>query len=167
MSSSSASIESVLGKITDHNSDIICCILTDGEQTFHNLPKQYDLVDAEAVGEHALNMLRLMESLGDDAPDFDHLFLEYERHSLLAKKLDDGVLAVLNQPISRVGLMKMEVGLNLYLKPLRRALVEQQSAPAPQAAPPEPEPAVEPEAEKPAEAPKAPRKRRLYRGIEY
>ncbi|MEM7508313.1 MAG: hypothetical protein AAF415_16390, partial [Pseudomonadota bacterium] len=132
--------------------------------------------DAEIVGEYAINMLRLMESLADDAPEFDHLFLEYERHSLLAKKLDDGVLAVLNKPISRLGLTKMEVGLNLYLKPLRRALVEQpeddfEPAPA-QAAPtaaPEPAPAPQQAAgpEAPRERPQRPRKRRLYRGIEY
>lgn len=155
------SVEMVLDKISTHNTDVLGCIAAKGSQVFDNLPELYSLVDKEGVAEHAMNMFAATDALETDHAAFDQLFLEHDGHSFYARRLEDGVLVLVNRPIERAQFKKMQIGVNLFMKPLKAALEQAPDGPAPivatrkEDAPPEPEP----------------EKRRglgrLYRGVRY
>lgn len=115
-------VTAVLDKITKHNAEILGCIVTNGARSYSNLPENYELVDAEAVGEYVSNMFNVMGALEDTEPQFENLVLDYDGHTLVAKRIESGVLALVNNPIRSAGLKKMQVGVSLFLKPLNQAL---------------------------------------------
>lgn len=127
------SVEAVLNKISEHNSDVLGCIAVHDGKVFANLPDMYDLVDTKSVIERAENMLMLTDGLDTGHDPFDQLFLEYEHHSVFARRLDDGVLLLLNKPMERSRFKKVQIGVNLFLKPLAKAL---QAADQPESKPP-------------------------------
>ncbi|MEM7507391.1 MAG: hypothetical protein AAF415_11655 [Pseudomonadota bacterium] len=116
------SVTAILDKIARHNSDVLGCIATDGVESYNNLPEAYELVDAEAMGEYVNNMFAVMQELEASEPDFENLVLEYEGHTIVAKRIEGGALALINNPINRGGLKKMQVGMNLFLNPLAQAM---------------------------------------------
>lgn len=118
------SVERVLDKIAAHNSDVIGCIVSRAGRIFENLPEMYDLVDREDLADKASNIFVLADELQADPAGFDQTFLEFPGYSVFAKRIDDGVLLLLNNPIERGVFKKMQVGVNLFLKPLKRALDE-------------------------------------------
>lgn len=123
------SVDTVLSKISAHNTDVLGCIATSEGALHHNLPDMYELVDAEAVSEYAANMFQATDALETDHAAFDQLFLEYEGHSLYARRLEDGVLVLVNKPMQRSSFKKMQVGVNLFMKPLSKALGSDTPAP--------------------------------------
>lgn len=159
------SVNVILDKLCAHNDGVIGCLVTHGAATHHNFADPYSLVDATAIGEEANQMFELMDALSDPEPDVNEVFLEMRSHSVFARRLDDGVLVVLNKPVDRRVFKRLKVGVNLFVKPLKRALEMPQEAPAPAAPAPAPAAAEEP-ASAPAK-PTAPRRRRFYRGVEY
>lgn len=116
------SVESVLDKISAHNSDVLGCIAKRGDTVWRNLPELYDLVDTTEVTERAENMFALTEGLETEHEAFDQMFLEYDNHSIFARRVDDCILILLNRPMERSQFKKMQLGVNLFLKPLRRAI---------------------------------------------
>jgi hypothetical protein len=124
------SVETVLRKISDHNADVLGCIATHGGKIHHNLPDLYELIDTEAVTEYASNMFTVTDALETEHEPFNHLFLEYAGHSIYARRLDDGVLVLANRAIERAHFKKMQIGVNLFIKPLQRALNEEVSVEA-------------------------------------
>ena len=129
------SVDQVLSKISGHNPYVLGCIATREGRLHHNLPEMYELLDAGAVCEYADNMFQATEALETEHAGFDQLFLEYQGHSLYARRLDDGVLVLVNKPMQRASFKKMQVGVNLFMKPLARALDEEPGAEAPTADP--------------------------------
>lgn len=143
------SVDQVLEKISAHNTGVMGCIATRGERLYHNLPELYELLDARDLSEYAQNMFDVTDDLETDHPAFDQLFLEFEGHSVYARRLEGGVLVLLNEPVDRADFKRVQVGVNLFMKPLTRALLNDDSAPveakAPQpASQPEPEPTETP-----------------------
>ena len=116
------SVETVLSKITAHNGDVLGCVASSGGRVYSNLPELYELVDAGAVSEYASIMFEATDALETEHDDFNQMFLEYGDHSLYARRLDDGVLVLVNKPIERTSFKKMQIGVNLFMKPLKRAL---------------------------------------------
>lgn len=151
------SVETVLKKICDHNAEVLGCIASNGDRVFQELPEMYQLLDANTVREHTANMFELMDGLDSGADAFDQLFLEYQDHSIAGRRLDDGVLVLITSPVARADFKKTQVGINLFMKPLKRALGE--AGTVAEAVPTTPEPEVDP-------APDAP-KTRMYRGVAY
>lgn len=150
------SVETVLGKMITHNADVLGCIATHGGKIHHNLPDRYGLVDSEAVAEYASLMFEASDALETDHEAFDQIFMEYDGHSVYARRLDDGVLVLLTDKVSRARFKKAQVGVNLFMKPLKRALAEAETAP--------PEITAEPEAtpSDPTGDPITPTKRRRW-----
>lgn len=153
------SVETVLTKLSQHNDEVLGCIVRTGDRVYANLPDRYSLVDAPGVAEQVENMFALMDELETEDADFDQLFLEYEHHSFYARRLGDAVLLLLNKPIKRAAFKKMKVGVNLFVKPLVRAIDAEANAPA------EPLAAEKPAEEKPEK--KSLLRKRFYRGVEY
>ena len=118
------SVETVLEKIRSHNPDVLGCIVKRGDELWLNLPEMYDLIDADEVTEHAENMFTLTDGLETEHEAFDQMFLEFENHSIFARKIDDGLLFLLSKPMERPQFKKLQVGVNLFLKPLSRAMQE-------------------------------------------
>ena len=116
------SVEKVLSKITAHNTDVLGCVASTGGKTYSNLPVLYELVEAGAVAEYAGIMFEATDALETEHDEFNQLFLEYAGHSIYARRLDDGVLVLVNKPIERSSFKKMQVGVNLFMKPLLKAL---------------------------------------------
>ena len=116
------SVETVLSKITAHNGDVLGCVASSGGRVYSNLPELYELVDAGAVSEYASIMFEATDALETEHDDFNQMFLEYGDHSLYARRLDDGVLVLVNKPIERTSFKKMQIGVNLFMKPLKKAL---------------------------------------------
>lgn len=118
------SVEAILDKISAHNADVVGCIAKHGDTIYKNLPDLYDMLDAGEVTEYAENMFALTDGLETDHAAFEQLFLEFENHSVFARRLEDGLLLLLNEPMERSQFKRMQVGVNLFLKPLDRALKE-------------------------------------------
>ena len=116
------SVEAVLEKISAHNSDVLGCIAKQGDRIYANLPELYDLIDRSEVAEQAENLFAMADSLDTDDEILDQVYLNFENHSILARRLEDGVLLLLNKPIDRGQCKKMQLGVNLFMKPLKRAL---------------------------------------------
>ncbi len=154
------SVEAVLNKISKHNDSVLGCLFSTSEKTYHNLPDVYSMVDFEGVTEYAQSMFDVTDSL--DGEQLDQIFLEFQNHSIYARRVDTSVLVLVNKPIPRTVFKKMQVGVNLFVKPLKRALTEPSE-------PVEDAPKVEsPEDEK---SQKSDRKGlslgRMYRGVKY
>lgn len=165
------SVNAVLDKLKEHNAGVIGCLATHGAESYHNLSAPYELVDAQTVSEEASQVFELMDSLEDPTAEFEEFFLEMKSHSVFAHRLDDGVLVVLNKRVDRAVFRRLKVGVNLFIKPLKRELVK---PPEPVAPPPvEPAPAPQAQAQTQAEPVTEDdgagrrKKKRFYRGIEY
>lgn len=174
------SVNVVLDKLSAHNDGVIGCLVTHGDQIHHNFADPYSLIDAETVGEETSQMFELMEALEDPNPEVSEVFLEMPNHSVFARKLDDGVLVVLNRPVDRRVFKRLKVGVNLFVKPLKRALDAPQAAataapvappspaaPNPTADPSETAPPLAADAAEPAEPRRVKKRKRFYRGVEY
>lgn len=147
------SVETVLKKICDHNADVIGCIASHSDKVYRALPEMYALMDTDAMRENAEHMFTLMDGLDTGADPFDQIFLEYQNHSIAARRLEDGVLVLIANPLARSEFKKAQVGVNLFLKPLKRALSAPGAGPAPVVA---------------AEVKEDPKKpKRMYRGVAY
>lgn len=151
------SVEAVLRKLCDHNADVLGCIASHKDNVYRDLPDMYQLMDADGMREHAENMFTLMDGLDTGADAFDQIFLEYQNHSISARRLEDGVLVLIAKPMARSEFKKTQVGVNLFLKPLKRAFGEVGAAPAPGE-----QDEVEAEGK-----PKRAKPGRMYRGVRY
>lgn len=149
------SVETVLKKICDHNTDVLGCIASYKDNVFRELPEMYQLVDADGMRENAEHMFTLMDGLESGPRAFDQIFLEYQSHSISARRLEDGVLVLIAKPMPRSDFKKTQVGVNLFLKPLKRAL----EGPSAQA--------VESDVAEQGETAKASKPIRMYRGVPY
>lgn len=116
------SVEAVLNKISAHNVDVLGCVAKHGDTIYQNLPELYDMIDTNEVTEYAENMFTLTDGLETEHAAFDQMFLEFDDHSIFARRLEDGVLLLLNKSMERSHFKKMQLGVNLFLKPLNRAL---------------------------------------------
>lgn len=130
---------------------------THGSQIHRNLPPRYELLDTDSIAERVNLMFDATEQLETEHDSFDQLFLEYESHALYARRLDDGILILVTEPMERAQFKKAKVGVNLFLKPLKKALAETPFAP------------VEPQPEPPTEdpPPSGGMIHRMYRGVRY
>ena len=128
------SVDQVLGKIAHHNSDVLGCIAAHDDHIYSSLPEIYDLIDVDAIIEYAANMFAITEVLETGPEPFEEVFLEFQGHSFLVRKLELGTLILVTKPVQRGAFRKMQLGLNLFLKPLQRALEDAANgtdAPAP------------------------------------
>lgn len=149
------SVDNILQKLVDHNSVVLGCIATHGDKLHENLADQYELIDAGAVAERVGLMFAASDALETEHDGFDQVFMEYEAHGLYARRLDEGVLVLVTTPMQRAQFKKAQVGVNLFMKPLKKALAEL------------PEPADETTKED-AEAPQDKSVLgRIYRGVRY
>lgn len=117
------SVDQVLRKISHHNSDIFGCLATCEDRVYSSLPEIYDLIDVEAVVEYAHNMFAITEMLETVEETFDEVFLEFQGHSFVIRKLRVGLLILVSKPIKRGAFRKMQLGMTLFLKPLERVLL--------------------------------------------
>ncbi|MEM7422630.1 MAG: hypothetical protein AAF334_02850 [Pseudomonadota bacterium] len=167
------SVETVLNKIREHNSDVIGCIVMVGGRLWTTLPDLYAMIDAAGAAEHAANLFAVTDGLETDHAPMDQLFIEFDNHSFYARRLEEGVLLLLNTPIQRAQFKKMQIGVNLFVKPLVREIARAPATPqifstslsAETAAAESPAAAIS--AGSADDAPPAQRRRLLYRGIEY
>ena len=152
------SVETVLDKISNHNSHVLGCVAAHKGRVHHNLPGLYELVEANAVSEYASIMFEATDALETGQDAFDQMFLEYEGHSIYARRLGDGVLVLVNEPMQRANFRRMQVGVNLFIKPLTAALEDEANG-SPDDFPPLPK----------GPDPKKPKKTlgRLFRGVRY
>ena len=148
------SVEIVLQKICDHNKEVIGCIASHQGAVYRQLPAMYDLVDPDQLSEHAGNVFTLMDGLESGEGAFDRIFMEFHDHSIAARRLDEGVLVIIANPVARAEFRKTEIGINLFMKPLRTALTGGSVGKATTAQPDTVET-------------KTPRPKRMYRGVEY
>lgn len=118
------SVDQVLRKISHHNSDVFGCVATCEEKIYSSLPEIYDLIDVEAVVEYANNMFAITELLESVEETFDEVFLEFQGHSFVVRKLRVGFLILVSKPIRRGAFRKMQLGMTLFLKPLEQALLQ-------------------------------------------
>ena len=138
------SVNSVLKKICDHNSLVMGCMAGKDDMIFREFdgingvlnadsPNSKPFVircssgiegeiDVDAMHESAENIFVLMDNLGAGEGAFDQFFLEFNDYSIAARKLDEGVLVLVTKPIDHTTFRKTQVGINLFLKPLNRAL---------------------------------------------
>lgn len=151
------SVDRVLKKIVEHNNNVLGCITLWDGQIYHNLPPRFELVQCLDVAEHADNIFTLAENLETGRRPFDQTFLEFAEYSFFARKLEKGVLVLVTDPIERGDFKRIQVGINLFLKPLRRALSDTDEAVTPEVEPSVPEPEPQPK----------PTGQRMYRGVRY
>ena len=138
------SVNSVLKKICDHNPLVLGCMAGKDDMIFREFdgingvlnadsPNSKPFVircssgiegeiDVDAMHESAENIFVLMDNLGAGEGAFDQFFLEFKDYSIAARRLDEGVLVLVTKPVDHAQFRKSQVGINLFLKPLNRAL---------------------------------------------
>lgn len=117
------SVGTVLDKITEHNDNVLGCIVASGDVVYHNLPEPYHLLDIRSIAEAAGNIFALIDALDTDDGVFQEAFLEYQGHSILARSLDNGgVLLLVAKPVTRGVFRTWHLGVGLFVGPLMRAL---------------------------------------------
>ena len=117
-----SSVEQVLSAIGARNQDIIGCVVVTEQSIYNNLSGSAKAVDVDSIVNYTSNMFEISRALDRKVTPFNQLFLEYAGHSIYARRLDDGVLVLVNKPIERSSFKKMQVGVNLFMKPLLKAL---------------------------------------------
>ena len=155
------SVEAVLEKLTTHNAGVLGCFATHGDRLHENMTDKYELIDAGAVAERVNLMFAASDALETEHEPFDQVFMEYETHGLYARRLDDGVLVLVTSPMQRSQFKKAQVGVNLFMKPLNKALADAAAAPAAPVEKPAAAEEAQPEAESKGVI------GRIYRGVRY
>lgn len=158
-------IDAVLDKICDKNDDIIAAMVLRSGETYHNLSGPYDLLNPRDILGALEDAFDLGQEMDVDGMDMGDILLGFDEHSLIARRLDNGILAVLTKQMRRQHLLKLQVGLGLAARALERAFTEVPPAAVPTAPV---TPKVEVQAEPAPEAAPAPKKKpRFYRGVAY
>ena len=116
------SVERVLRKIAHHNGNVFGCIAAYDDAIYSSLPEIYDLIDVDAVVEYATHMFAVSDVLDTGEDTFQEVFIAFQGHSFIVRKMRTGMLILATKPVKRVSFRKMQLGLNLFLKPLERAL---------------------------------------------
>ncbi len=143
-------IKDTLDKIVERHKDLLgAMVLSDG-RIHHNLESPYDVISVELVLETLNEIFETTEMLAEEGNDFGEVMIDFSNHSLIARSIDDGVLAVLAPRLQRGQLVKLHVGLGVFAKAVQKALLETEvdEAPAPAEEPAKPELAM-PQAVKP------------------
>ncbi len=116
------SVEATLERLCDHNTAIRGALTWNGIACHKYLTGPYSAIDAESLGDHGRTLIEAVGAFEDlDAP-FKTVFLEFENHSIFVRQIDDHILLLLTDPMRRSGFKKVQVGVNLFIKPLCRAL---------------------------------------------
>ena len=116
-------VKESLDKISERHSDVIGAIVASNGQYFHNLEAPYDMISVNEVMELLSEMLAQTDMLADEGFDFPELMIDFPGHSILVRKIEDGLMAVLTPRLSRGHLVKLQVGLALFGKSVSKALV--------------------------------------------
>ncbi|MEM9779864.1 MAG: hypothetical protein AAF813_08090 [Pseudomonadota bacterium] len=184
------SVKQLLDKIRTHNPSVRGCVLSYGDKVHSNLTGNYEIIDTSELTELGDRLLKLSEAAPELEPGSETAFLEYENHSVFVRRVDAGCLVLLADPMPLAGFKKINVGINLFLKPIKAALTETTpEEPAPVEKKPTPPPAapmilrasdpiagkrvvelsddIPPAPEVGAKPDTPPKRRRFYRGISY
>lgn len=158
-------IDAVLNKISNQNEDIIAAMVLREGATYHNLSGPYDLLNPGDILGALEDAFDLGSEIDVDGMDMGDILLGFDEHSLIARRLDNGILAVLTKQMRRQHLLKLQVGLGLASRALERAFTETPpAAVSPEAVVPKAEVQAQPVAEV---APTPKKKPRFYRGVAY
>ena len=134
-------VAEVLDKITERNAPVVGCIARKDGRIFHNLDG-FD-VDFGRIADTMEDLLSVSDFLDDGSAKIDTVFTEYDGNCLIGQRIDDSVLVTVTDHVERAGFKKLQVGLSLQSRLLKKALDE---------AADEPEPIAEPVAAEPIEA---------------
>lgn len=140
------SVESILKQLVDHSPAILAGAIRQNARVDRVATGPYAVADCGVISDRLTGIFVLMEQVEDRLDRTENLYVEFDSHGLFGLRLDDAVLAVITEPLTASGLDKIRTGLEIFRKPLARALNEAEATPVPK-----------------AEAPK--KRRRFYRGI--
>jgi hypothetical protein len=158
-------IDAVLEKICGQNDDIIAALVLREGQSYHNLSGTYDLLNPGEILGAFEDAFELAQEIDVDGMDMCDILLGFDEHSVIARKIDKGILVVLTRQMGRQHLLKLQVGLGLAGRALERAFTETPPAAVPTAPV---IPKAEVQAEPAPDAAPAPKKKaRFYRGVAY
>ena len=124
-------VKEALDKISERHSDVIGAIVACDGQYYHNLEAPYDMVSVNEVMDLFTEMLEQTDLFDGEGFDFSELMIDFPGHSFIVRKLDDGgLLAVLAPRLARGHLIKLQVGLALFGKSVKKALAAEAEATA-------------------------------------
>lgn len=127
------SVEQLLAKVQTHNTGVRACILSSGNALYHTLVGNYEVIEPGEFVELADRMLELADAAPELGDGSDTAFVEYDNHSVFVRRVGEGVLIVVTDPMNMSGFKKINVGINLFLKPMMKALGEMPDVAAPAA----------------------------------
>lgn len=116
------SIDALLNKITAQSDDVIAVMVRHNDRIHHNLCDPYDLIRSEDVLDALQDAFDLTEELQGEGLDFTDLVLGFDEHSVIARRLEGGITAVLARQMRRQHLLKLQVGLGLAARAIQREL---------------------------------------------
>ncbi|MEM9709502.1 MAG: hypothetical protein AAF871_12010 [Pseudomonadota bacterium] len=133
------------------------------DRMVHNLEAPYDILETSNTIEIFSSMVDLTRSLEGEGLDFNDLILDFDDHSFVIRAIDGVVLVLLASRVQRAHLIKIQVGLGVFVRQIAKAIEDEIAAPAEDAVS---EPVAKDEAEEePAAPPK--KKMRMYRGVAF
>jgi len=137
-------IKETLDKIVERHKDLIGAMVLSEGHIHHNLEAPYDVISAELILETLTEIFETTEMLADEGNDFGEVMIDFANHSLIARSIDNGVLAVLAPRLQRGQLVKLHIGLGVFAKAVQKALEETEvtEASTPEATPEPEQPAV-------------------------
>lgn len=141
-------VKDILDKVVKDQPDALAVLVRHGEYDYQNLKPPYDMIPAKDVLETVSEVFMVTDTLEDEGYDIGDMILSFDNHSVVSRKINDGVMMVLTSSLGRPQLIKLQVALGLYTRALEKALGQEDAGAddQPVAAAPEPEaaPAQEP-----------------------
>lgn len=138
-------VKEILDKLVKDQPDALAVLVRHGEYAYQNLQAPYDMIAAEDVLETVSDVYHMTDSLEDEGYTIGDMILSFDNHSLVSRKIDGGAIVVLANAMARPQLIKLQVGLGLYVRSLEKALANEPAEEeatveaAPEPANPEPE----------------------------
>ena len=145
-------VSEVLNKITERNAPVVGCIARKGDRVYHNL-EAFDM-NVEQLADTVEDLLNISEMLGHDDAPVDTVFSEYDGNCLIGQRVDDSILVTVSDSLHRAGFKKLQVGLSLQTRLLKKAM-DETPVPSPEEASAAPAPEAEAQEQKGPDAPKS------------
>lgn len=134
-------VKAILDKVVKDQPDALAVLVRHGDYDYQNLQSPYDMIASDEILGTVSNVYDLTDSLEAEGYQIGDMILSFDNHSVVSRKIDGGAIIVLSSSLARPQLIKLQVGLGLYVRALEKALASEPAEDEPETAPVEAAPA--------------------------
>ena len=117
-------VKQILDKVVNDQPDVLAVLVRHGGHDYQNLKPPYDMLPSFELLATVSDVFDLSNGLEEEGYQIGDMILSFDEHSVVSRKIDDGTVVVLTKALARSQLIKLQVGLGLYIRALQKALAE-------------------------------------------